>query len=71
MENMSQASGAFNEEYAENPENPFSSPQTTPFMETLSPQIDQELQEPSIQPVLAEIADIDNASAPVLAQLPP
>ena len=71
MENMSQASGAFNEEYAENPENPFSSPQTTPFMETLSPQDDQELREPSIQLVPAEIVDIENVSAPVLAQLPP
>ena len=68
---MSHTSGTFNEEYAENPENPFSSAHSTPFLETLSPQNDQELQEPSIQPVLAENAAIGNASAPALVQFPP
>ena len=57
MENMSRASGAFNEGYAENLENQFSSPQTAPFLETAPPQIDHEPKEPSIQEFLAENAD--------------
>ena len=68
---MSHTSGTFNEEYAENPENQLSSAPSTPFLETLSPQNDQELLEPSIQPVLAQNAAIGNASAPTLVQFTP
>ena len=71
MENISHTPGAFNEEYAETPGNPFSSAHSTPFLEALSPQNDQELQEPSILPVLTENAAIGNAFAPTLVQFTP